>query len=134
VWGELRADMVTTSLHSSLNAVNMAQGNILATNNYTDWSSLYRTINYCNTVIDFGPKVLESDHTLTEEKLNEYLAEAHALRGLMYFYLLRTFGEVPLQLEAISSDEKVKQIEKSAKKEVYHQIIKDLKFAQKNAV
>ncbi len=134
VWGELRADMVVTTLHSSTDAINMAQGNILATNSYTDWSPVYRTINYCNTVIDFGPQVLENDNTLSKKKLNEYLSEAHALRGLMYFYLLRTFGEVPLQLEATASDEEVKQLEKSSKEEVYHQIIKDLKFAQKHAV
>ncbi|HTN36963.1 MAG TPA: RagB/SusD family nutrient uptake outer membrane protein [Arachidicoccus sp.] len=133
-WGEMRADMVTSTLKSSNDLVNIMQANILSSNPYTDWSPFYRTINYCNTVLDFGPGVLSRDATLTEEQQNAYLAEAHGLRALMYFYLLRTFGEVPLQLEATSSDEQVKQLVKSSKEEVFNQIIKDLEFAEKYAV
>lgn len=134
VWGELRADMVASTLNTPADAVNIMWDNILPSNTYTDWSAVYRTINYCNTVIEYGPTVIKNDPTLTETQQNAYLSEAYALRGLMYFYLLRTFGEVPLQLTATSTDNQVQLLPKSSKDSVYGQIMSDLKFAEKNAV
>ncbi|SFV34584.1 RagB/SusD family nutrient uptake outer membrane protein [Thermoflavifilum thermophilum] len=130
VWGELRGDMVVSTQFTSNDEINIMQDNILPSNSYTDWSPIYRTINYCNTVIDFGPSVLQNDPTLTEDQLNAYLAEAYAIRGLMYFYLLRTFGEVPLQLKATSSDSLIQRIPKSTQQEVYNQVMNDLHIAQ----
>lgn len=133
-WGEMRGDMVDLTNLANINDVNIHDGNILASNTITDWSDVYQTINYCNTVLDFGPDVINKDNTLSEAQLNAYLAEAHAIRGLMYFYLLRSFGEVPLQLTATSSDSKIQQLAKSSQEEVYNQIVSDLKFAEQNAV
>lgn len=132
-WGELRADMVSPGPNASIDEVNMAEGNILPTNSITSWAAIYETINYCNTVIEFAPSVQSSDKTLTTLQLNSYLAEARGLRALMYFYLLRTFGEVPLQLEAVSSDTRIKQLPKSSQEQVYDQIVADLKFAEQNS-
>ncbi|MGF7232513.1 RagB/SusD family nutrient uptake outer membrane protein [Arachidicoccus sp.] len=133
-WGELRADMVGTTLKTSTDAINIMEGNILSSNSFTDWSVVYRTINDCNTVLEYGPGVIKNDATLTVKQQNAYLAEAHTIRALMYFYLLRTFGEVPLQLSATSTDNEVTQLVKSSQLDVYNQIITDLKFAQQNAV
>ncbi len=137
IWGELRADMVTTHGSSSFanaNEVDFNDAEILSTNPLVNWSNLYTVINYCNTVIDYGPGVKENDETLTEQKLNAYLAEAKAIRAWMYFYLLRTWGEVPLQLKASSSDSRIEQLPKSSQEEIYNQIVEDLNFAAVNAV
>lgn len=134
LWGEIRGDMVTSTVRTTSEQMDILNGNISSSNSITSWRILYKTINYCNTVIDFAPQVLLTDKTLTETDLNAYLAEAHALRGLMYFYLLRTFGEVPLQIKSTSSDSQLEQIAKSSQEEVYNQIIKDLTFAEANAV
>lgn len=134
VWGELRADMVASTLYTPTDAVNVMQDNILSSNTFTDWSALYKTINNCNTVLEYGPDVISNDATLTEVQQNAYLAEAHALRALMYFYLMRTFREVPLQLTATSTDAEVQQLAKSPEDTIYSQIIADLKFAQQYAV
>lgn len=133
-WGEIRADMVTSTLRTPDDAVKIMQDNILADNSLTDWSAVYSTINNCNTVLQYGPDVMSKDATLSDSLQNSYLAQAHALRGLMYFYLLRTFGEVPLQLTAVSKDSEVQQLAKSSKQEVYNLIISDFKFAEQNAV
>lgn len=133
-WGEMRGDMVGLTDRASIFDVNIHDGNILASNNIADWSDVYQTINYCNTVIEYGPDVIKNDNTLSEAQLNAYLAEARGIRGLMYMYLLKTFGEVPLQLKAVSSDNKLEQLAKSSKDEVYKQILEDLKFAEQNAV
>lgn len=134
LWGELRADMIMPTPVTRIEQVNITNGEIVATNPLARWESIYRTINYCNTIIEFGPTVMENDKTLTLSQLNAYLAEARALRGFMYFYLLRIWGEVPLQLKASSSDSKVEQLAKSTKEEVYNQIVDDLTFAETNAV
>ncbi|MEO5909765.1 MAG: RagB/SusD family nutrient uptake outer membrane protein [Pelobium sp.] len=133
-WGEMRGDMIGLTDRASINDVDIYEGNIVASNNIANWAAVYQTINYCNTVIEYGPDVINNDNTLSEAQLNAYLAEARGIRGLMYFYLLRSFGEVPLQLKAVSSDSKLEQLAKSSKEEVYKQIIDDLKFAEQNAV
>ena len=133
-WGELRADMVNSTLNTTVDEVNIMQANILATNTYTSWAGVYSTINYCNTVIGYAAKVMQTDKTLTQEALDGYLAEAHGLRALMYFYLLRTFGEVPLQLKATDSDNSLDQLEKSTQDQVYAQILDDLSFAETHAL
>ncbi len=132
-WGELRGDMISVTNFASTDELNVVEGNILPSNSLTDWTEVYQTINYCNTVIDFAPNVKEKDKTLTDLQLNAYLAEAKGIRALMYFYLLRTFGEVPLQLKATSSDVSLQQLAKSSRDDVYKQIMDDLKFAELNS-
>jgi hypothetical protein len=134
MWGELRADMVTPSLGATNNDIDVYNVNLLSTNTIVNWRGVYRTINYCNTVIDLGPGVLKTDKTLTEQQLNYYLAEAYTIRALMYFYLVRSFGDVPLKLNATTSDDQLEQLPKSKQSEVLQQIISDLTTAEPLAI
>ncbi|MXV17341.1 RagB/SusD family nutrient uptake outer membrane protein [Pedobacter sp. HMF7056] len=131
IWGEIRADMITLTTNASVDETSLTNGEILSTNAFSDWGTLYSTINYCNTVIQYGPGVISNDNTLTQAQLDAYLSEAYSIRALMYFYLLRIWGEVPLQLKASSSDSKIEQLPKSTKEQVYAQILSDLDFAVK---
>jgi hypothetical protein len=133
LWGELRADMLTTTFATRAEEVDMMNVNILASNSITNWRPVYQIINYCNTVIDFAPAVLDNDKTFTQEALNAYVAEAKTIRALMYFYLARTFGDVPLKLKSTSTDEEIEQIPKNTQAEVLDQILKDLSEAEPNA-
>lgn len=146
IWGELRGDQVTTGSDaggdediSSLNNLKrdelyMLRTELSSTNQLVNWEAVYKTINYCNDVIQNGPKVLESDKTLTETQFKAYLSEAYALRGLMYFYLLRNFKEVPLKLNVTESDTDIEQLPKSKEEDIYKQIIADVKYAADNAL
>lgn len=134
LWGELRADMLSATTLATNEEVDIMNANILATNSITNWRNLYQTINYCNTVIAFAPGVLQMDKTFSEEQLNRYIAEVRAIRALLYFYLVRSFGDVPLKLSATSSDQELEQLPKSSQQEVLDQIIDDLKSAETNAV
>ncbi len=96
LWGELRADMLTSTFSTRAEELDIMNVNVLASNGITNWRTVYQIINYCNTVIDFAPAVLQNDKTFTQESLNSYVAEAKTIRALMYFYLARTFGDVPL--------------------------------------
>ena len=134
MWGEIRADMVIPSAGATNSDIDVYNVNLLSTNNIFNWRGIYRTINYCNTVIDLGPGVLKSDKTLTEEQLNYYIAEARTIRALMYFYLVRSFGDVPLKLNATTSDDQLEQLFKSTQAEVLDQIVSDLKAAEQVAI
>lgn len=133
LWGELRADMLTPSTGITNEELEIMNVNILETNSLTNWRSVYRTINYCNTVIDFAPEVLKTDATFSKQALDAYLSEAKALRALMYFYLVRSFRDVPLVLKATSSDDQLEQLAKSTGAEVLQQIVKDLSEAEATA-
>lgn len=133
LWGELRADLLTSSTGVSNEEIDIMNVNILETNSLTNWRAVYRTINYCNTVIDFAPDVLQNDQTFTQQALDMYLGEVKALRALMYFYLVRSFRDVPLVLKSTSSDDQLQQLSKSTGAEVLNQIVKDLSEAETTA-
>jgi hypothetical protein len=130
IWGEARTDMVSTGFRASPDENDFVNINILPTNKFANWRTVYQTINYCNTVIDLAPGVLATDNTFSKEHLNRALGEALAVRGLMYFYLVRTFRDVPLKLTATKSDEDIIPIPKTSADSVLTQIVTDLKAAE----
>jgi hypothetical protein len=130
LWGEVRADLLTPSTGVSNEELDIMNVNILETNTLTNWRAVYRTINYCNTVIDFAPGILANDQTFTQQALDASLAEVKAIRALMYFYLVRSFRDVPLVLKSTSSDDQLQQLTKSTGAEVLQQILKDLSEAE----
>lgn len=134
MWGELRADMVIPSSGATNYDIDVYNVNLLSTNTIVNWRGVYRTINYCNTVIDLAPGVLKTDKTLTEQQLNNYLSEAYTIRALMYFYLARSFGDVPLKIKATTSDDQLDQLAKSPQADVLQQIVTDLTTAEPMAV
>lgn len=99
VWGEVRSDNVLRGTNTNESISNLLNANVDATNGYTSWGSIYTAINYCNTVIANAPTVMERDPNFKQSELRAYLAEAKALRALCYFYLVRTFKDVPFITE-----------------------------------
>lgn len=130
VWGEARADMVTTGNRTSPDEQDMININVTANNDFSDWAGFYKTINYCNVVIDLAPGVLQKDNTFTQQHLDRSVGQALAIRALMYFYLVRTFRDVPLKLDATVSDEKISPLPKTGGDTVLNQIVADLKLAE----
>lgn len=134
VWGELRADMLTSTLATTPEQIDVINVNMLPSNSIANWRGIYETINYCNTVIDYAPGVLAQDATFTQAALDKAVAEAKTIRALMYFYLVRTFDQVPLKLKATQSDKDIVSIPKSPQEDVLAQIVKDLSEAETAAV
>ena len=134
MYGELRGDMVIPGQNASDNQIFLNTTNILPTNALTDWSMFYRTINFCNTVIDLAPAVLNEDPTLEEEQLENYLSEALAIRAYLYLTLAKTFKDVPLKLEATLNDTDNFQLPTSPQEEVFRQVAEDLRLAEEYAV
>ncbi|WP_281637064.1 RagB/SusD family nutrient uptake outer membrane protein [Flavobacterium marginilacus] len=134
VYGDLRGDMVAPGSFASDDQRGIMNSNITPSNGLTNWDAFYRTINYCNTVIDLAPAVLQKDPTLTQGQLNNFLSEALAVRAYLYFTLARTFRDVPLKLTATLTDQDNFQIAASPQAEIFAQVIKDLKLAESYAV
>lgn len=105
VWGEVRSENIVmgSSVPNEFNEV--LKETLLPTNALCSWAIMYQTINRCNTVIHYAPGVQEIDPNYTYTELQATIAEATFIRDLCYFYLLRTYGEVPLVFEPSLSDE-----------------------------
>lgn len=95
VWGEVRSDNVYFNSSAGIDLQRVVEETIFDTNTWADWVSFYQVINRCNTVIYFAPSVAEIDPNLTPSEVKATIAEATFLRTLAYFYLMRTFQDVP---------------------------------------
>jgi starch-binding outer membrane protein, SusD/RagB family len=134
LWGEMRADMIVPNNNALFDEEEVVNGNILQTNGLANWRVFYQTINYCNTVLDLAPAVLDIDPTFKESQWQAYRAEMLTIRSLLYFYLVRTFKEVPLKIAATTSDDDPYEIPKSTEEEILNQLVADLNEAERLAV
>ena len=95
VWGEGRSDNTIEGPDCPEPLKALMKGSIKTTNDYCDWKEFYEVINRCNTVLEYAPKVAEKDPNYTLSDLRINMAECKALRAMSYFYLIKTFGDVP---------------------------------------
>jgi hypothetical protein len=134
LWAELRGDLLTNNEGCKTEYLNILNGTITPYNSVFDWKYFYRSINLCNTVLAYAKDALNTDPTFTESELLAYEAEALTIRALLYFYLVRSFRDVPLMLDAVTSDQINFFTGKSTENEILNQILSDLSIAEKNAV
>jgi hypothetical protein len=130
VWGELRSDNVIAGGGAADAERQVNNVNILPTNYNCSWASFYKVINYCNTVLKYAPDVLERDPNFTESDMQVKKAEALGIRALCYFYLVRTFRDVPWIEEATVSDDQPLDVAQSAPEVVFGKITDDLLQAE----
>lgn len=90
------------------------------------WLSLYQTITQCNTITTYIDKV----NFANPDTKAQYLAEAKFIRALIYFQLVRKWGDVPLITKVLNSaDEVTANTYRQPQAAVYAQIVADLKDA-----
>ncbi|GAB3168788.1 RagB/SusD family nutrient uptake outer membrane protein [Telluribacter humicola] len=90
------------------------------------WNDGYKGIYRTNTILDRIGSV-----NMNEELKIRITGEAKFLRALMYFNLVRVFGDVPLVLKEISDPAEGYEYGRAPVTEVYAQIVKDLSDAEK---
>ena len=134
VWGEMRSDNLTTGAGAPQDIIRIAEENLLETNGFAKWESFYQCINRCNTVIHYAPQVQAKDPNYTEAELKANIAEATAIRSLCYFYLIRTFRNVPYVTEPSIDDTQDYQVPASGFDEVLAHIIADLEAVKNDAI
>lgn len=133
IWGELRGNSMGFSGTFTADLYFMSSWNILPYNDNCKWGSWYKIINLSNMIIAYAPLVAEKDKSFSQSVMNSYVAEAHYLRGLAYFFLVRNFREVPLILEPYMNDNQDYEIPKAEEQEIWDQIKADLLIAEEGA-
>ena len=100
--GELRSDiwvdgLFTESVEPSFQ--NLYRHNISNLNvPFTDWAGFYNLIYNLNNVIKIIPQT-----TLPEAEKNRIVAETLGLRAYVYYTMVRTWGDVPLNTEPVET-------------------------------
>ena len=99
---------------------------------HTDVNSLFESVYSASYLgiarANFYIKGIKDVSSLSETIENAYLAEAYTIRALMYFNLVRLWGNVPLETEPAENLSKI--YTRASKEDVYNQIVKDLLFAK----
>lgn len=134
LWGEVRSDNMYLGNSVPWELEQVVKENILPTNSFCKWGVFYQTINRCNIVCHYAPKVHEIDpnYTLTEMQAN--VAEAVAIRSLCYFYLIRTFRDVPFTRQPSIDDLTNFQLPATKFDDVLDSLITDLESVKETAV
>jgi hypothetical protein len=86
------------------------------------WNTSYTIITRSNLVLEKVPGITMND--VTKSRI---MGEAQYLRALMYFYLVRLYGDVPL---VRTTEEQTALGPRTPKAEVYAQIVKDAEAAE----
>lgn len=136
IWGNLDAGTDILVYNRSYGMDNLQPN--LYTHNNTDtylrdtWQALYRGINRANDYIDL---ILQRSDEQCGGARNRkmFLAEARALRAVYYMNLVAFWGEVPLRVTP-TRDLTTQLLAKSSQKEIYEQIISDLREAEYGAL
>lgn len=100
-WGGLRADIYSASSGARLK---LQEQDIMTTNGIADWTQVYVGINWTNSLIRNVHLVEKNDRSYTHAEMLNALGQGYAIRALYYFYLVRTFREVPYRDQPYETD------------------------------
>lgn len=92
-----------------------------------NWATLYEAINRSNSVLDNVSKMTN----ISDDVKKRFLAEAHFLRGMAYFNLVRGYGPVPIKTKE-SADLSAVGGGREPESKVYDLIIADALAAEKD--
>ncbi|MEN5232955.1 RagB/SusD family nutrient uptake outer membrane protein [Sphingobacterium faecium] len=126
-WGEGRADNVVTR-HAADPAA-LQQNMLTPIINSARWDNFYTVISRANYAIKYIPQAFGAEDSELKKQL---LGQAHALRALAYFYLVRIWGEVPLVIEPYEGLGQELFVQKNTEAEVLAKVEEDLMLATEN--
>lgn len=122
-------DLFTDNAESNQSSIQYTSVDNMQIDQYNEpvellWRDFYQTIKCCNVVIDKVPAI-----DMNETLKRHLLAEAKFFRAMMYFDLVRMFGDVPLREHNVEGvDEQI--LPRAPKEDVYELIISDLQTAE----
>ncbi len=122
-WGDGRTDNVFPTGYS--NGDYYQFNAIPATVTQTDWSDLYAVINRCNMAIENVSRISSMDIVAK----NSQLGQCFGIRALMYFYILRLWGDAPLILQSWDGSYETKYNGRTSVAEIGKQVEKDIDTA-----
>lgn len=128
VMGDLRSDnteITNPNAGADLQAIDNFTNTPVTSVSNTTWAGHYQGIQAANIVIE-KIEGITMDATLKAQ----YIGEAKFLRALMYFNLVRIYGDVPLVTKVINNPQDGYDYGRATSEEVYQQIIADLVEAE----
>ncbi len=128
-WGDARSDIYINFSGAAVDYAKLVEQDIKTTNALLNWSNVYVGINWANSFLKNVETVLEYDQSVTREEVLAMKAEVYAIRALYYFYLVRTFQDVPVSLEPYESDKQAAYTPAYPETKVFEVIEGDLKEA-----
>lgn len=136
IWGEARSENLVGGERAgeSANIANIAKENLNPNNSYCKWVDFYDVINRCNTIIVYAPEVAQKDPNYTQSELRATIAEASAIRDLCYFYLVRTFRNVPYTTQPFIDDTQTMDLPATPFADVLDSLTNDLESVVDDAV
>lgn len=97
--GEMRSDIWGGRTYESPANVDLIESNITAsTAPFGGWAGLYTNIHRVNDFLLNVPNI----SFVNEDYKNHMLGQAHGLRALYYYTLLKTWGDVPISLDPLT--------------------------------
>ena len=92
-----------------------------------NWATLYQQINQANSVLTNVPSIVK----ISDDVKNRILAEAHFLRAMAYFNLVRGYGRVPIKTSESADVSAIAGV-REAESKVYDLILADALAAEKD--
>lgn len=95
---------------------------------FGNWTAYYKTITMCNLLLEKVSTMDESmfqDQDNATEFVNNVMGQAYFIRALTYFFLTRTWGDVPLVLSTSNDPINEEFLGRSPKAEIMAQIEND---------
>ncbi len=111
----------TKSYRVVMNTFNVDANNALVA---YSWMSTYKCISAANSAINGYDKISISDQDLADQ----LLAEAKVTRAMLYFNLVRLFGDVPFIDKFVNDPATVATVSRTPVSEIYAQLIEDCEF------
>jgi hypothetical protein len=94
------------------------------------WDSPFTVVAQSNAILNNLPATVPA--SVPANVVNNALGEAHLMRGVAYFYLVRVFGNVPLVENPSLDINNFATIPTNPVSDVYKFIVRDLLFAEAN--
>jgi starch-binding outer membrane protein, SusD/RagB family len=94
------------------------------------WNSLFTVVTQANGLLNNLPGSVTA--AVDTSIVHNALGEAHLMRGLAYFYLVRVFGNVPIITDPLAMISSYQTVNTNPVTDVYTFIVNDLKFAEAN--
>lgn len=106
---------------------------LLAGNTYlkSHWTAMFETVNNANFAIKGAEEITfaDADDQTAQEKKQNAIAEARFVRALVYFDIVRKWGDAPLVTEYLSTPDQIEgHTFREDKSLIYDLIVQDLKF------
>lgn len=126
-WGELRVGPYMwgySHVNKIYTAKEVLENNMTSSSASCKWGQLYNVIDQANAVLKYAPR---QTIQMTDVARNRALGQAHFARAYSYFWAVRVWGDVPLNLNPIESiDQPETYPVRASREDVYAQIEKDI--------